>query len=101
MTRRTKRFHALVQDGHKGCAVEVPFDPRATWGVEPSVVAYGRVRGIPVRGSAGGASFESCIIRRWGKYFLLLSAEVVENAGLTPGEDVEIAVSPAISAPSE
>ena len=94
MTTKVRKFRALVQQGHKGCAVEVPFEPIAAWGELPTEPVYQRVRGVPVRGKAGAASFESWIIFRWKKHFLLLAEEVLNAAGVRAGEELQRAVQP-------
>ena len=38
MKGKAEKFRAVVRTGHKGCAVEVPFDPARTWGVRPTRV---------------------------------------------------------------
>ncbi len=89
-----KKFRAVVQDGHKGCAVEVPFDPREVWGELPTEIVYQRVRGIRVQGKLDRASFESWIIHRWGKFFLLVNGDVLERASSAAGEVASISLSP-------
>ena len=101
MTTNAKTFRAIVQRGHKGCAVEVPFNPRTTWGVEASVSSEGGVRGVPVKCTAARAKFDSCIVYRWGKYFLLLDDENLDAARATEGEEIAITVTPVSGASTE
>ena len=94
MKTTQQKFTAVVQDGHKGCAVEVPFDPTEVWGEQPTEVVYQRVRGIAVRGTINRGAFESWIIRRWGKFFLLLRDDVLDAGGTAAGEVVNLVVRP-------
>ncbi|MCK6448377.1 MAG: DUF1905 domain-containing protein [Planctomycetes bacterium] len=95
---RPRRFRAVVLDGQKGCAVQVPFDPAEEWGELPTEIVYQRVRGVPVRGKLEGESFESWIILRWKKHFLLLDDTVLRASTLAPGELASIEVAPRVKA---
>ncbi|HEY3225746.1 MAG TPA: DUF1905 domain-containing protein [Planctomycetota bacterium] len=94
MKGKTEKFRAEVRAGHKGCAVELPFDPARTWGVRPTRVVYQKVKGIAARGTLDGTPFESWIVHRWGNHFLLLGEGLLAEAGVRPGETVELRVGP-------
>ncbi|MCE9595139.1 MAG: DUF1905 domain-containing protein [Planctomycetes bacterium] len=98
MRLRPRRFSAVVLDGHKGCAVQVPFDPAEAWGELPTEVVYQRVRGVPVRGKLEGEAFDSWIILRWKKHFLLLDNTMLRSSTLAPGELASIEVAPRATA---
>lgn len=100
MKRRPEKFQAEVRAGHKGCAVEVPFDPARARGVRPTHVVCQRVKGIAARGTPEGTPFESWIVDRWGNHFLLLGDDLLAEAGVRPGETVELRVGPGADAGS-
>jgi len=95
MTRRT--FESELLDGHKGPAVLVPFDPGETWGVLPTPVeteAYGKIAAHLVTGTMNRRKFDGCIVRRWGKHFILVDENLRRAAGAKVGDVVRVSVSP-------
>ena len=92
---KPKSFKGVVQLGHKGCAVEIAFDPDKIWGVRPTETVYQRVKGVPVSGRLNRTAFDSWIIARWGKRFVLLSDDHLMAARVRPGDEVRIEVAPA------
>ena len=90
-------FSGVVLDGHKGAAVEVPFDPADRWGVAAGPLWPGR-RGHRVRGSVNGAAFESAIVPRSRAFWLLLDDAVLGAAGAAVGDTIRVAVEPAVAA---
>src|SRR2546423_3682301 len=74
MKLRKKRFTAEVLSGHKESALEVPFDPMKEWNVLPRSLWRGR-RGHPVKATVNSFSFESAIVSRQKRFYLLLDAE--------------------------
>ena len=90
---KKKRFKAEVLSGHKESAVEVPFDPSEEWQIDPKPLWRGR-RGHPVRGVINRVSFESAIVPRQKKFYLLIDAEAAKSAKISPGGLVEVAVEP-------
>jgi hypothetical protein len=56
-------FSGELLEGHKGPAVEVPFDPAARSRTSAVPLWRGR-RGHPVRGLLNGRAFESVIVPR-------------------------------------
>jgi Domain of unknown function (DUF1905) len=90
---KKKRFKAEVLSGHKGSAVEVPFNPSEEWQIDPKPLWRGR-RGHSVKVVINRVSFESAIVPRQKKFYLLIDAEAAESARISPGGLVEVAVEP-------
>jgi hypothetical protein len=90
-----KKFRAEVLSGHKEDAVEVPFDPAKEWGIPPKPLWRGR-RGHFVNATVNGFSFESSIVPRQKKFYLLINAEAAESAGVSEGGVVRVAVEPGV-----
>ena len=90
---KKKKFKAEVLLGHKEHAVEVPFDPAKEWGIPPKPLWRGR-RGHFVNATVNGFSFESSIVPRQKKFYLLIDAEVKKGAGISEGAVVQVAVEP-------
>jgi hypothetical protein len=92
------RFTATLEDGHKGAAVIVPFDPVERWKTPPVPIAsaaYGKpMPGHPVRGTLAGHSFTGWIGKRWGRCFLLVDDTLRRATGVAPGDAVEVVVEP-------
>jgi hypothetical protein len=88
-----KRFKGEVLAGHKEHAVEVPFDPAAEWGIQPQPLWRGR-RGHLVKATVNGLSFETSIVPRQKKFYLLIDAEAARAAGVSSGGIVEVVVKP-------
>ena len=88
-----KKFKAQLLSGHKDQAVEVPFDPALEWKVAAQSMWRGR-RGLPVRGKIGCTSFESTIVPRQRKFYLLIDRDVQKSAGLLEGSQAVVTVEP-------
>ena len=95
MKSKPERFRGVVQLGHKGCAVEVAFDPAEIWSARPKEIVYQGVKGVPVSGRLNRTPFDSWIIARWGKRFVLLSDDHLLAARVKLGDEVKIEVAPA------
>jgi hypothetical protein len=91
---RPAAFTGTVLGGHKGAAVEVPFDPAARWGVPPGPLRPGR-RGHRVRATVNGAAVETAVVPRSRTFFLLLDEAVLAAAGAAVGDEVRVRVAPA------
>ena len=90
-----KSFTGELLSGHKQMkAVEVPFDPAAEWKIQPQALWRGR-RGFPVKARVRGHAFESSIVPRQKKFYLLIDREVVESTGLVVGAKVRATIEPA------
>lgn len=90
---KTKSFKAEVLAGHKENVVEVPFDPEQTWGIAPRPLWPGR-RGHLVNATVNGFSFESSIVPRQKKFYLLIDAAAAKAAGVSNVRILEVAVEP-------
>lgn len=92
-----KSFTGELLSGHKQQhAVEVPFDPAAEWNIQPQALWRGR-RGFPVKARVGRHAFESSIVPRQKRFFLLIDREVMDAAGLAVGEKIRATIEPADS----
>lgn len=91
------RFTGILLEGHKGAAVEVPFDPRERWNRDAVALWPGR-RGWPVAGEVGGVRFESAIVARSRRYWLLVGEDLCRAAKLAVGDSVRLAIDPGPSA---
>lgn len=90
---KKKRFKAELLSGHKESAVEVPFDPAEVWQIDPKPLWRGR-RGHLVDVVINHVSFESAIVPRQKKFYLLIDSEAAKSAGISVGGLVEVAVEP-------
>jgi hypothetical protein len=63
----------------------LPFDPRERWGRRPRHYVEGTVAGTPFSGSVGFAG---------GTAFLVLNADVRQQAGIAPGAEVAVVLAP-------
>jgi Domain of unknown function (DUF1905) len=88
-----KSFSGELLSGHKQKAVEVPFDPAEEWKLEAQPLWPGR-RGFRVRARIKGRAFESSIVPRQKRFFLLIEPEVVKSNGLVVGSQVRVTVEP-------
>lgn len=89
-------FHSVLSSGHKGNAAEVPFDPAERWSVSAQPLWPGR-RGFPVRATLDGNSFESAIVSRSRRFWLLVPAGISALAGISAGESGSFSVTPRMS----
>lgn len=87
------RFKAEVLSGHKQDAVEVPFDPAKEWSLAPKPLWRGR-RGFAVKAIMNGVRFESAIVPRQKKYYLLIDAEAGGAAKVSEGSAVDVVIEP-------
>ena len=85
------RFRGIVCGGHKGGAVEVPFDPAKKFGVEKARLRPGRF-GHCVRGRVNGVEFEGAVVPRMKRFWLELDAKTFKRAQLAEGDEARIAL---------
>jgi hypothetical protein len=90
---KKKKFKAELLSGHKECAVEVPFNPSSEWQIDPQPLWHGR-HGHPVQVVINGFSFESAIVPRQKKFYLLIDAESIRAASISENAVVKVEVRP-------
>ncbi|MBK5260262.1 MAG: DUF1905 domain-containing protein [Thermoanaerobaculia bacterium] len=90
---RLEHFNAVIRGGHKEDAVEVPFDPSERWSISAQQLWPGR-RGFAVTGTINGTPFESAIVSRSRRFWLLVSTETERKAGASTGDSVVIEIAP-------
>jgi hypothetical protein len=90
---KVQRFRGTILEGHKGCAVEVPFDPADRLGTASAPLWRGR-RGHRVQGTIRGIRFETAIVSRSKRFWMLVGDEQLEAARLRAGDRVAVAVEP-------
>lgn len=95
----TKRLECsgVVLAGHKEAAIELRGDAVDAWGSPLQSIRPGR-RGIAVRVRLGSIEFDSHVVSRQKRWFLLLPDSVLQDAGVAPGTTVSVRVTP--SAPA-
>lgn len=87
------RFRAVVMSGHKEDAVEVPFDPAAKWGIKTQQI--GAVRsGFAARAEINGVAFDTFVVARARKFWLLLPPEVGAKTDVAAGDEIAIVLLP-------
>jgi uncharacterized protein DUF1905 len=91
---KQERFTAMVLDGHKDLAFEIPFDPGAQWGT-PEVRLWPGRRGYCVNGTVNRVRFESVVVPRARRFFVLVAAEMRKAGNLRRGSSVKVALGPA------
>ncbi|MCU1244984.1 MAG: hypothetical protein JWN02_894 [Acidobacteria bacterium] len=72
-TMRPERLHAVLLEGHKEAAFEVPFDPAERWAVLPCSSAPAR-RGHRVRAMLNGVTFDGALMGRSKRFWLPVPA---------------------------
>ena len=90
---KRKKFKGELLSGHKDHAVEVPFDPAIEWKVEPQPLWRGR-RGHKVNATANGVPFESAVVARQKKFYLLIDAETMHAANVAENDVVNVELRP-------
>jgi hypothetical protein len=88
-----EKFTAILLEGHKGAAVEVPFDPARRWGLAEVRLEPGRF-GHFVNGRLNGEQFESVVVPRARGFYLLISPEQQAAAHLAVGDAVQVILHP-------
>jgi hypothetical protein len=89
--RKTIRFDGVLLSGHKGPAVEVPFDPAEELGLSEVSIEPGR-RGYPVEVLLGRTRFRSAIVSRNRRLFLLVDETLAKRAGAVIGQPVTLSI---------
>jgi len=94
---KTEHFNGELLSGHKQAAVELPFDPAERW-QRRALPMRGR-RGHPVIGTLNGTPFESSVVSRSRRNFVLIEDELRQTIGATIGDIVSVTLQPPISTP--
>jgi hypothetical protein len=89
----------VLLTGHKGAAVEVPFDPADEWGVREEALWPGR-NGHPVEVALNGVRFRSAIVSRMSRFYVLVDEALARRAGAAVGDQVKLTVWPVSALPS-
>jgi hypothetical protein len=89
----SKTFRGTILSGHKDDAVEVPFDPAQVLGVKLVAIKPGR-RGFPVRAMINNIGFDSHVVARSQKFWLLLPMTIERQIGVDEGDEVSVTLSP-------
>jgi hypothetical protein len=92
--KTTERFETVVLDGHKGLAFELPFSPADRWNAAEVSLWPGR-RGYRVKGSVNKLRFESVVVPRARRFFVLVSDEMKKAGRLRAGSTVKVSIGPA------
>ena len=91
---KPKKFKAEVLSGHKeDHAVEVPFNPAWAWGTDAKPLWRGR-KGHEVKGKLNGCAFESFIVPRANKFWMLIDEGLKRKARVSVGDVVNVSVEP-------
>jgi hypothetical protein len=91
-------FEAKLFLGHKGVtAVLVPFDPEELWRRKP-VKLDPRRDGWLVKGSVDGVRFDGYIGQRWGRFFVIIDAELRAAAKVSVGDTLAMVLEPTATA---
>ena len=88
---KKKEFEGKVLKGHKECAVEVPFDPAQEWLSQPQPIWHGR-RGYLVIAKINDVTFDSAIVARRNKLYLLIDKDSQSAARVSEGDVVTVTV---------
>ena len=84
----------VLQSGHKGPGVEVPFDPGKKWGARPVLLSPGR-RGYAVVVLVNRREVASAIVSRMRRFFVLIPESLARQAGVGVGDHIRFVVRPA------
>ena len=86
-------FTGHLLGGHKGAAVEVPFDPDVQWGVPPERLRKGR-DGHRVEATINGVKFQGAIVPRVRRFWSEVPEEAVVRADVAAVAEVRIRLTP-------
>ena len=90
-----ERFSGILLEGHKEAAVEFPYDPTHRWGLPAVKLEPGR-HGHRVQGKINGIEFQSVIVPRAGKFWVLVSDEIRVKSSAVVGERVDLTIRPLV-----
>ena len=87
------KFRATLIDGHKGLACEVPFDPAERWSL-PVVTVAPRRKGVEVAATIDDVSFDSAVVPRSRRHWLLVTEDTARRLGKGAGDPVAVVLAP-------
>ena len=92
-------FEAELIEGHKGVTVViVPFDPEEGWSQKPVRLASRRhgwlIKGTVNRARRKPVRFDGYIGERWGRFFIIIDAELRQAAEVSVGDTLKVIVQP-------
>jgi hypothetical protein len=90
-----ERFSAVLLEGHKVFACEVPFNPETQWGVKAVNIRRGR-NGVRVKGMLNKTMFESAVVARARKFWVEIDDETMRAARVSGADEVKVALIPII-----
>jgi len=90
---QTDAFQAVLLSGHKENAAEVPFDPAERWSLAVQQLRPGR-RGFPVHASLNGRPFDTAIVSRSRRFWLLVPADISDAANVAVGQSGFFTIAP-------
>ena len=96
---KSERIKAVLLEGHKEAAVEIPFDPGTRWSLPSTRLWPGR-HGHRVQGRLNGVQFESVVLPRGQGFFLIIGDELRSEAAIEIGDLVEITLHPLVPLPT-
>ncbi|MEO6687618.1 MAG: DUF1905 domain-containing protein [Dokdonella sp.] len=91
-------MRGVLLAGHKGAAIEVPFDPAERWRTPPVRLHTGR-RGHRVSARLADIEFETAIVPRAGRFFVLVDAQTCMAAGVVIGDEIDVTLQPLAAQP--
>ncbi|MEO7326677.1 MAG: DUF1905 domain-containing protein [Dokdonella sp.] len=87
------RISGVLLHGHKGAAIEVPFDPAERWSMPPVRLRTGR-HGHRVSARLADIEFETEIVPRASRYFVLVDTQTCTAAGVGIGDEIDVTLQP-------
>lgn len=87
-------FEGTILAGHKEAAIEIRFDPAVRWKIGAVAIRAGR-RGHPVRAAVDGVHFDSFIVARSKRFWLLLDLAILTKLDRKIGDAISGRLSPA------
>ncbi|MEP7068094.1 MAG: DUF1905 domain-containing protein [Usitatibacter sp.] len=87
------RFRGVILEGHKQAAIETPFDPAVRFNTEAVSIRRGR-NGVPVRAVIAGITFETYVVARQKRFWLIVEDEHLDAAGVAVGDEVAVSLEP-------
>jgi hypothetical protein len=87
------RFHSVLAASGRTLVCEVPFDPAERWKL-PVVSVGSRRRGVEVAVTVDGVSFDSAVVARSGRHWLLVDDAAARRIAAERGAEVAVVLAP-------